>query len=46
MTPESCEWGVILHLQRQLEKLRQKREREEKYPFFSPDALKGLQMIC
>lgn len=42
MTPESFEWGVILHLERQPGKLRQK----EKNAPFSPAALKDLQMIC
>lgn len=43
MTPESFEWGVILHLERQPAKLRQKGEKNAP---FSPAALKDLQMIC
>lgn len=44
MTLESFEWDVILHLERQLKKLRQKEGKNAIPSFFSANALKGLQM--
>lgn len=42
ITLESFEWGVILHLERQLKKLRWKKGEDAVPPMFSADALKGL----